>query len=235
MTSNRSQLVLATSLFAACLLISIPAIAQTKPVLVVNGTGQPVPTAAQGTTTVAGTVNVGNTPNVNVTNTPNVNVANTPTVTVGSLPPVTLSGTPAVTVTNTPLEPVPTRDVDYPARHPFQETCGGNADQSGTAICSIGLVPANTEFVIQTLSAGISHGSAPFGGVQVTINNGTQLGGIQLPVIQQSSPNDSASSFVHLSGIWSRCHNLCPIREGDRAVPRQRTWDSLRPQAKLHN
>ena len=52
----------------------------TQNVLVVNGSGQPVPTAPQGTTNVAGTVNVGNTPNVNVTNTPNVNVANTPTV-----------------------------------------------------------------------------------------------------------------------------------------------------------
>jgi hypothetical protein len=55
---------IAALLFAACAFLSVSAVGQGKPtqnVLVVNSVGQPVPTAAQGTTTVAGTVNVGNT------------------------------------------------------------------------------------------------------------------------------------------------------------------------------
>jgi hypothetical protein len=194
--SQKLKLIFILSLFAACTLVAVPAIAQSKPgpptqnVLVVNGAGQPVPTAAQGTTNVAGTVNIGNTPDVNIAN------------------------TPTITVANTPSAPVPTRDVDYPARHSFQETCSGNADQSGTAICSIGAIPGNSEFVIQTLSAGVN-GKAPFGGVQVTINNGTQLGGIQLPVIEQSSPNDWAATqavtlYVGPNGVPQCTANTSP-------------------------
>lgn len=89
MPDTRSKWMIATFLLAACVFLSVPAVGQGKPtqnVLVVNGVGQPVPIAAQGTTNVAGTVSVGNTPNVNVANTPNVNVANQPTVTVGNTP-----------------------------------------------------------------------------------------------------------------------------------------------------
>jgi len=53
-----------------------------KDVQVVNTTAQPVPTAAQGTTTIAG--NVGVTGSVAVTNTVGVNVLNAPTVHVVS-------------------------------------------------------------------------------------------------------------------------------------------------------
>jgi hypothetical protein len=82
-------------------------------VLVVNGTGSPVPTAPQGATNVAGTVNVGNTPNVNVANTPSVNVTNSPTVQLG----------------NSPSSPIPTCALDEPGRIPFvaysSNTCSG--------------------------------------------------------------------------------------------------------------
>jgi hypothetical protein len=54
--------------------ISAPA---TQNVNVVNTTANPVPTVAQGTTAVSGSVNVSNTPNVNVANTPTVNIART--------------------------------------------------------------------------------------------------------------------------------------------------------------
>ncbi|HTD54454.1 MAG TPA: hypothetical protein VK670_03675, partial [Silvibacterium sp.] len=75
----KSQWMLAGGLIAALTFASVPAVAQQnsptllpQKVLVVNGTGQPVPTAPQGTTKVDGTVNIGNTPSVNVANTPNV-------------------------------------------------------------------------------------------------------------------------------------------------------------------
>jgi hypothetical protein len=64
-------------------------------VVVVNGAGQPVPTAAQGTTNVAGTVNVGNTPSVNVMNTPAVTISGTPSVNAN----VQFPANQAVTVT----------------------------------------------------------------------------------------------------------------------------------------
>src|SRR5215467_12524998 len=78
MTVTRWKWMIAMSLLAACVFLTVSAIGQVKPtqnVLVVNGAGQPVPTAAQGTTNVAGTVSIGNTPNVNVANTPSVNLA----------------------------------------------------------------------------------------------------------------------------------------------------------------
>src|SRR5262252_2044548 len=64
-------------------------------VLVVNGSGQPVPTAPQGTTNVAGTVSVGNTPGVNVMNTPAVTISGTPSVNAN----VQFPANQAVTVT----------------------------------------------------------------------------------------------------------------------------------------
>src|SRR5215469_8459214 len=81
MTVTRWKWMIAMFLLAACVFLTVPAIGQAKPtqnVLVVNGAGQPVPTAAQGTTNVAGTVNVGNTPSVTVANTSVLNNASTP-------------------------------------------------------------------------------------------------------------------------------------------------------------
>ena len=66
-----------------CLLIALPAASQahqTQPVLVMNGPGAPVPTGAQGTTNIAGTVSLSSGSTVSIGNTPNVNVANTPAV-----------------------------------------------------------------------------------------------------------------------------------------------------------
>jgi len=47
-----------------------------KDVVVTNTSGNPVPVVTQGTTNVAGSVSVSNTPSVNINGTPNVNVAN---------------------------------------------------------------------------------------------------------------------------------------------------------------
>jgi len=100
-----------SSLLKAVLLIAIASLglleAQTVtpqsvkiPVVVTNTTAQPVPTAAQGTTTVAGSVNVVNTPTVSVGNTPSVSVANTPSVNVSSMPSVSVGSMPGVNITS---------------------------------------------------------------------------------------------------------------------------------------
>jgi hypothetical protein len=65
--------------FGAVAVPLAPAVAKTiTDVFVTNDATHPVPTQAQGTTQVAGTVNVGNTPAVTVSGTPTVNVAGDP-------------------------------------------------------------------------------------------------------------------------------------------------------------
>jgi hypothetical protein len=53
-----------------------------------------------------------------------------------------------VEVTNTRSAPVPNQDVDAPARHPFALVCRFLTSSVG---CNPPPVPANTEFVIQTV------------------------------------------------------------------------------------
>jgi hypothetical protein len=69
-------------------------------VFVANGAGSPVPTVSQGTTNVAGTVNIGNSPTV------------------------TISGAPTVTVGNTFTNPVPGVDKEKLARIPYSSAKG---------------------------------------------------------------------------------------------------------------
>ena len=65
--------------------------------------------------------------------------------------------TALVQVTNTPANPVPDRDVDAAGRHPFASSCSvGDGDNE----CSLPTVPANTEYVIQTIAVVIQVGPA---------------------------------------------------------------------------
>lgn len=138
-----------TVLVAATVLICVPAIGQSKTspgiptqsVLVVNGSGQPVPTAAQGTTNVAGTINIGNAPDVNVANTPTVNLA------AGG----------SVGVTN-PLDSQnnPTPLTTLEAAQTYYDSCGfdyigfGSGDDGQ---CSFRAVPPGKRLVIQEFDA----------------------------------------------------------------------------------
>src|SRR5579871_2433831 len=157
MTLNQCRWTIALFLFAACTLVRITSSAQTRsapappaqPVLVTNGTGQPVPTAAQGTTNVAGTVNIGNTPSVSVSNTPSVNVSNTPSVTVANTPTVNLATGAGVTVTN-PLngqDPVPLATLE--ATQPYEDRCQAAFNGSGRAVCSFQTIPPGKRLIIQ--------------------------------------------------------------------------------------
>jgi len=151
--TRKSQWIMAAGLFAALALASVPVIAQqknpgmpTQNVLVVNGSGQPVPTAPQGTTNVAGTVNVGNTPNVNVANTPSVNVANTPTV--------TLSGGASVNVTS-PLDgsgnPIPIATLE--AVQVYGAACAFPFSGAQSGHCEFTPIPQGKQLVIQEFDA----------------------------------------------------------------------------------
>ena len=156
MSFNPSKTVVAAFFWAACSLVSIPAVSQSRglPVTVVNGNGQPVPIAAQGTTNVAGvvslssgsTVNVGNTPSVNITNTPSVNVANTPTV--------SLATGAGVNVTN-PLDAQnnPILLATLEAVQPYEDFCFMGFNYAGYGQCSFQALPANKRLVIQEFDA----------------------------------------------------------------------------------
>jgi hypothetical protein len=109
---------------------------------VVNGAGQPVPTTAQGTTNVAGTVNVGNMPNVNVANTPNVNVTNTPTVSVAAGATINVTNPPNSQNNATPLAVLE-------ATQPYEDACNTVFSGSAGGSCSFHTVPAGKRLVIQ--------------------------------------------------------------------------------------
>jgi hypothetical protein len=152
--THESKWMFTVSLFATCTLFAIPAIAQSKPapptqnVLVVNGAGQPVPTAAQGTTNVAGTVNIGNAPNVNVANTPTVNLA----------------GGASVNVTN-PLDgqskPTPLAVLD--AIQPYEDSCSVLFGGISFGTCNFRAIPSGKRLVIQEFDAngGLETGLKP--------------------------------------------------------------------------
>ena len=125
------------------------AAAGSAPVTVINTPAQPVPTAAQGTTSISG--------NVGITGTPSVNVGNFPvTQNVsfnGSAQPVSINST------NT--TPVFVQDVDSPARHPFTKTFIGTVGCFGSGTTAF-TVAGNTELVLEfiTFSGVVTAGHA---------------------------------------------------------------------------
>jgi hypothetical protein len=139
------------SVTAACILMSASLLAQTvtQPVKVVNGAGQPVPTVAQGTTTVAGSVNVANTPSVNV--------ANTPTV--------TLSSGASVSVTNPPGsqgDPAPLATLE--AVQVYGSHCAVSFGGSDSGSCAFVPIPHGKQLVVQEFDAfgRVETGNRPF-------------------------------------------------------------------------
>jgi hypothetical protein len=111
--------------------------APVQSVLVVNGAGSPLPTAPQGTTNVAGTVNIGNSP------------------------AVTISGAPTVTVGNTWANPVPGVDKERLARIPYSSAKGFNNCQNLPCGLYITAPPDGYRLVVQHVSAmfGLPSGS----------------------------------------------------------------------------
>ncbi len=133
----------AVCVIAVCILMSVSLVAQavTQPVKVVNGTGQPVPTAAQGTTTVAGTVNVGNTPTV------------------------TLSSGASVGVTNPPdSQGNPTPLATLEAVQIYGSHCAVSFDGSDSGSCAFIPIPHGKQLVVQEFDAfgRVETGNRPF-------------------------------------------------------------------------
>ncbi len=112
-------------------------------VTVVNGTSNPVPTASQGTTTVAGAVSITGTPTVTVTNLPA-----TQAVSVNNFP-----ATQSVNVANGAAAPVQVADVERMARIPYMSSVFVNCT-AGSSACFFNFAspPAGTRLVAENLS-----------------------------------------------------------------------------------
>ena len=127
----------ALAVLAVVLLLANPLVIQAAPtdkdVRVINTTAEPVPTAAQGTTTIAG--------NVSVTNTPTVNLA------------------PGSSVAVTAATPLRVVDVNNGIQ-PFQKYVGATNTGTNVHTFSLGTVPAGKRLVIEFVSA---HGQVPAG------------------------------------------------------------------------
>ena len=141
------------SVLAGFVLIALPAVGQ-RDVLVTNTPAQPVPTAPQGTTNVAGTVNIGNTPNVNVANMPSVNVANTPSVSISGTPTVNLAPGGSTNVTN-PLDgqnnPNPLAVLE--AIQPYEDGCSMKISSTNDGSCTFQQIPAGKRLIIEEFDA----------------------------------------------------------------------------------
>lgn len=129
-----------TALAVALLFTSPPTstgVPSSKDVLVINPASQPVPTAAQGTTTIAGSVSVANTPTVTFA----------PGASVGIDP-----ASNTVQLANTAASPVPVVNIND-AGQPFQ--AGASITQAGTnvSLLDIATVPTGKRLVIEFISA----------------------------------------------------------------------------------
>ena len=139
-------------LFVSAIAFSLPqlghanfaAVAAYKDVKIVNTPAEAVPVAVQGTTNVAGSVSISNTPTVNSKQSGAWSVG--------------IAGTPTVEVGNAAGNPVLTRDVDRPTAQPFQYEAVLTIEdgiQGGNAAIP---VPSGKLLVIENVSA---FGTAP--------------------------------------------------------------------------
>jgi hypothetical protein len=150
------------------------AAAPPTPSIPVNITNTPLPVSLSGNGTISGNVSAtqSGTWNVGITGTPSVNVG-TPTVTLGTGSTVGING--SVQVGNPATNPVLVRDLDGPARNPFQvEVCSGTSFYC-PSIPNYFNVPVGQEFVIEYVSGKCE---GPAGKVSLAFNTtaGGQLG-----------------------------------------------------------
>ena len=129
-----------------------------RDVVVVNTASQAVPVQTQGVTTVAGDVNVVNTPTVRAEQLGQWNVG--------------LSGTPTVQVGNAANSPVFVRDVDNPARQPFQRELDPLVTVGQFTASDSLTVPAGKRLVIEFATAPVTTppGTKLWVRIQTTVN-----------------------------------------------------------------
>jgi hypothetical protein len=197
----------------------VGAVEKATDVRVVNLSSEPVPTTAQGTTNIAGNVNVANTPNVNVANTPNVNLA------AGAQVGINPSAN-TVRLTNTLTSPLPVRDVDF-GRQPFQDSAS-DTQQPGTnaSTITIATVPAGKRLVIEFLSA-LAQMPAGQSLVGCQINTiAPPFGGVTHELLINEQP-----AFVNGDALWRASQHLRLYADPGSSVRMLVTRDSSAGQA----
>jgi hypothetical protein len=149
---------------------------EVEAVKVVNSPSRPVPTQAQGTTTVAGDVNA--------------TLVGTPTVNVGALPSVTGS----VTLDNTATHPVIVQKRDEPARQPFQHEAFFEITSPGFGNSDTFQVPSNKQLVLEyaSFSSNIATGANQIVAFSITNTGGGQPGLFRF--LPQASINSAVNS-----------------------------------------
>jgi len=132
---------------AAVLMLTSPSpghSAQAQNVVVMNTAATPVPTAAQGTTMIAGTVDISGTPTVSLS--PGASVAITGTPTVGFAPGSTIG------IDSGPNNPVFVRSVDDALRDTFQKQVTFTIDPGDFGKNAVIPVPVGKRAVIEHVS-----------------------------------------------------------------------------------
>jgi len=186
-----------------------PPPAPPQSVVVTNTTAQPVPTVAQGTTAVNGTVNIGNTPSVTLAGTPNVALA--PGASVNVTNPVNGVNQEPLLVTE--------------ARNRWEDTC--TVTFSGVSgSCLFRTVPANTVLVVRAFSAfgGVDTGVRPVSlTLQTTVSHyfpatvmATNAGGFDYLATHQETwvyvnQNNPPGCDIILSGVSNSGNYQCSI------------------------
>jgi len=145
-----------TLLITALLFAATPssqAVPTDKDVRVVNTTVEPIPTAAQGTTQIAGNVAVSSLPAVQLVAGSSVSVSSLPGVQVNSLPAVQLVGGSTVNVGNTSANPIPVVNLGGGSSTPLQPVQVDTSTQEnpGSNVSTLNLftVPAGKTLVIE--------------------------------------------------------------------------------------
>jgi len=211
----KSKFVFAVSLIAGWALTTLPALGQTQ-VLVTNTSAHPVPVVTQGTTTVSGTVNVGNMPGVNVVNTPTVSIVGSPTVTLAP------GGSTGVTnVLDGQSNPKPLAVLDDV--QPYQDHCQININNGSFGSCNFQTIPTGKRLVIEEVDSFgyMTTGVRP---IMLDVENG--VGSDFFPVTAMGtsngmdffashnttriySSNTYPECFIDLSGSASSANYLC--------------------------
>src|SRR5437899_3945 len=126
---------------------------------------------------------------------------------------VNVVNTPNVNVVNTTASPVPVRDVDNPARQPFQaEAMGGFADgASTTGDITIGAVPAGKRLVIEYVSV---FGTMLPGQKMIRASIQTEDVSIYLRISPQGSNAGGSRDYFIASEHWSITGKVRPSFRG---------------------
>jgi hypothetical protein len=169
-----SYVLLAVGVLVVCGAAPAQTTKTSAPVTVVNTDSSPVP--------VSGSVNIANTPSVTVSGTPSVNVAALPAVNLSGTPSVNVANTPGVNITNPATQPVPTFNVDNPARSILAAQHFYTSNLCNDEV--IATVPANKVGVVEFVSGSVVVNPGDGAVFELDVTSGGNHVGYELPMVK---------------------------------------------------